>query len=505
MTRSEDGALAGAPRGDRRDRRARGRGSASAAGKPIVIGWADRRQGQHGPVRRAGARRRAGRDQADQREGRRQRASAADHHLRHAGYNPQKAKSCAREPDRQGRRHHLQSPATSTTRRRPCRSRSTAGMLTVAPCIGTDQMGPKRFGSKGKLAFTSATPRRTRARRWPSTRGSRGWKTRRRRHRTSCSSTSRTSCKAFNDRFTQLGGKIVAQESLHARRQHVSNVVTPPERREGRRDRDLDVVRRAAGVRLRAPHARQQHADPQLVGRRRHYWWPKSPKVTNYYSVTYASAFGDDPNPAVNALGQEQVQGRHRRLRHRRRRDRRRRDRDQAARRLDQRRGARGADGEVQEVPTISGLVSFSPQLHTVFGRQYRVIEINDNKAQGRRRWSPRRSCRRSSGVVDGTRRTQDAGGPEQRSGPPPSRGRSRACRRSQDVTLELRRHEVVGLIGPNGAGKTTLVNVITGFDLPTAGTVELDGRDVTRWTPHRRGRAGPRAHVPAQPLVPRA
>jgi branched-chain amino acid transport system ATP-binding protein len=58
-------------------------------------------------------------------------------------------------------------------------------------------------------------------------------------------------------------------------------------------------------------------------------------------------------------------------------------------------------------------------------------------------------------------------------------------------VTLELHRHEVVGLIGPNGAGKTTLVNVLSGFDFPTEGSVELSGRDVTRWTPHRRGRAG--------------
>jgi branched-chain amino acid transport system ATP-binding protein len=58
-------------------------------------------------------------------------------------------------------------------------------------------------------------------------------------------------------------------------------------------------------------------------------------------------------------------------------------------------------------------------------------------------------------------------------------------------VTLELHRHEVVGLIGPNGAGKTTLVNVISGFDFPTAGTVELEDDDITRWTPARRGRAG--------------
>jgi branched-chain amino acid transport system ATP-binding protein len=58
-------------------------------------------------------------------------------------------------------------------------------------------------------------------------------------------------------------------------------------------------------------------------------------------------------------------------------------------------------------------------------------------------------------------------------------------------VTLELHRHEVVGLIGPNGAGKSTLVNVLTGFDFPDEGRVELAGTDITRWRPHRRGRAG--------------
>ena len=60
-----------------------------------------------------------------------------------------------------------------------------------------------------------------------------------------------------------------------------------------------------------------------------------------------------------------------------------------------------------------------------------------------------------------------------------------------REVTLELQRHEVVGLIGPNGAGKSTLVNVLTGFDFPDEGSVQLEGRDVTRWRPHRRGRAG--------------
>ena len=60
-----------------------------------------------------------------------------------------------------------------------------------------------------------------------------------------------------------------------------------------------------------------------------------------------------------------------------------------------------------------------------------------------------------------------------------------------RDVTLELRRGEILGLIGPNGAGKSTLVNVLSGFDRPSSGTVELEGRDITGWKPSRRGRAG--------------
>ena len=60
-----------------------------------------------------------------------------------------------------------------------------------------------------------------------------------------------------------------------------------------------------------------------------------------------------------------------------------------------------------------------------------------------------------------------------------------------RDVSLELRQGEVVGLIGPNGAGKSTLVNILSGFDRPTQGRVLLEGRDVTRWTAHRRARHG--------------
>jgi branched-chain amino acid transport system ATP-binding protein len=60
-----------------------------------------------------------------------------------------------------------------------------------------------------------------------------------------------------------------------------------------------------------------------------------------------------------------------------------------------------------------------------------------------------------------------------------------------EEVTLELERHEVVGLIGPNGAGKSTLVNLMSGFDSPDRGAVVLDSRDITRWRPDRRARHG--------------
>ena len=60
-----------------------------------------------------------------------------------------------------------------------------------------------------------------------------------------------------------------------------------------------------------------------------------------------------------------------------------------------------------------------------------------------------------------------------------------------EDVSLEVTRGEFVTLIGPNGAGKTSLFNLISGLHRPTAGTIELDGRDVTGWPPPRRAQAG--------------
>jgi branched-chain amino acid transport system ATP-binding protein len=60
-----------------------------------------------------------------------------------------------------------------------------------------------------------------------------------------------------------------------------------------------------------------------------------------------------------------------------------------------------------------------------------------------------------------------------------------------QDINLNLREQEVIGIVGPNGAGKTTLMSVIAGHTRPTRGEVFFQGQDITHWPPHRRCRAG--------------
>jgi branched-chain amino acid transport system ATP-binding protein len=59
------------------------------------------------------------------------------------------------------------------------------------------------------------------------------------------------------------------------------------------------------------------------------------------------------------------------------------------------------------------------------------------------------------------------------------------------DVSLALARGEVLGLIGPNGAGKTTLVNVLSGFQRPSAGSVWIGDTDCTRLRCHDFSKVG--------------
>jgi iron complex transport system ATP-binding protein len=52
------------------------------------------------------------------------------------------------------------------------------------------------------------------------------------------------------------------------------------------------------------------------------------------------------------------------------------------------------------------------------------------------------------------------------------------------EVDLSLTRGELVAVVGPNGSGKTTLLRVCTGVLEPVAGSVEISGRALGRWTP---------------------
>jgi lipopolysaccharide export system ATP-binding protein len=60
-----------------------------------------------------------------------------------------------------------------------------------------------------------------------------------------------------------------------------------------------------------------------------------------------------------------------------------------------------------------------------------------------------------------------------------------------RDVTLQLRRGEVVGVLGPNGAGKTTCFYMLTGLIPVDAGSIWLDGADITALPMYRRARLG--------------
>ncbi len=72
--------------------------------------------------------------------------------------------------------------------------------------------------------------------------------------------------------------------------------------------------------------------------------------------------------------------------------------------------------------------------------------------------------------------------------------GLTKAYRRRKvvnDIAFSVEPGEIVGLLGPNGAGKTTVFKMCMGMVRPDAGTVELDGNEVTRLPMYRRARLG--------------
>ena len=101
-----------------------------------------------------------------------------------------------------------------------------AGKLTVAPCLGTDELSPIRFAAKGKLGFSFGNAAQDEG----AAAAEFGYKTQG--WRTAVVVTDnllryfQDDCKAFTKRFTDLGGKIVAQESFTQGDKTINNVVS---------------------------------------------------------------------------------------------------------------------------------------------------------------------------------------------------------------------------------------------------------------------------------------
>ncbi len=83
-------------------------------------------------------------------------------------------------------------------------------------------------------------------------------------------------------------------------------------------------------------------------------------------------------------------------------------------------------------------------------------------------------------------------------------RGLSKAFGRKpvvRDVSLAVRRGEIVGLLGPNGAGKTTVFYMVTGLIRADDGRIELDGFEITSLPMYRRARLGI-GYLPQEPSI---
>lgn len=66
-----------------------------------------------------------------------------------------------------------------------------------------------------------------------------------------------------------------------------------------------------------------------------------------------------------------------------------------------------------------------------------------------------------------------------------------RGLKAVNQISLDVRAGEILGLIGPNGAGKTTLFNLITGVFPPSEGQILFEGRDITHTAPDQRCQLG--------------
>ncbi|HKP17669.1 MAG TPA: ABC transporter substrate-binding protein [Gaiellaceae bacterium] len=268
------------------------------------------------------------------------------------------------------------------------------GILALSPCVTTDQMGPQRFGSKGRLAFTIGGTAQDEGSAEAEYAWSRGWKTAIV-VKDNFLVYFRDVSDAFAKRFQELGGKIVAREAFASFDKTIGNVISKvaPQKADvisfvtafGELPQFVAGIRSAGN---KTPIINSWGGDGT-------YWNPKNPQVTDYYVDNYASSFGDDPNPQVNALlkallaakkvpytasyvlGAATI--------------------DVLAAALKKTGGS--TDGlalakameKFKNVPTISGPITFSPTLHSVVNRPWRIMKVQNNKETYVRMWKTKK------------------------------------------------------------------------------------------------------------------
>ncbi|HKA26789.1 MAG TPA: ABC transporter substrate-binding protein [Gaiellaceae bacterium] len=266
-----------------------------------------------------------------------------------------------------------------------------AGKLALGSCIGTDQQGPKRFGPKGKLAFSFGNVAQDEG----AAMAEYAYKVKHWKKAITVTDNLlvyfQTVVKAFTQRYQQLGGKIVRAESFtnsfFGGPNQVPSLVNRLRNTNGAQVIVTTttfgdwpaIMQGVRSLRVKTPIMNSWAGDGTK-------WYPQNPKVTNYWYVTFASIFGDDPNPAVRKLfntikarvgtpatgsfvtGATAI--------------------DALATAIRRAHGStRGfiLANQFQRfrgLPTISGPISFSAKYHTVFGRSYRVIEVQNNKGK---------------------------------------------------------------------------------------------------------------------------
>lgn len=253
--------------------------------------------------------------------------------------------------------------------------------LAVAPCIGTDQMGPERFGEQGELAFSFGNVAQDEGAAMAEFAIDQGWMT---------AAVIKDNLivyfqdvvDAFVARYEELGGTVEIQEEFTNGDGTIGSVVSSVA------NSGVDVVATSTafddlpamvqGIRSlgdETPMLCSWSCDGA-------FWVPEG--LSEFYYVTFASVFGDDPSEQVNELitemeaatgqppatggfitGAASIEA--------------------IAAAIEETGGTEGPElasylEGLSDFTTLTGPISFSEEFHTVFGREYRVMQIQDGQ-----------------------------------------------------------------------------------------------------------------------------